>query len=215
MTRIYQGDPRYRFLKDAAETMVRGRLNMIPTILFQELAKFREDRDEVLRLISSDTRICPECGCVVNEGKAFESGLNTGKRRWTCSGCDASNKTTHRLFENLAYGDAQYDWPASWGWCWWTTDEHIAKAAPECGFHVYESPDFNGFVLCIDGGGYDFYEAHWVPLYLRLEFGWHERENGWDEAVIKATVKLHLNKAAPEEPGGELGVLHDAIKSNR
>lgn len=50
----------------------------------------------------------------------------------------------------------------------------------ECGFRVYESDAFE-VIFGIDGAGYDFYSAHWIPLYkayygdieerLKKEFG--------------------------------------------
>lgn len=29
-------------------------------------------------------------------------------------------------------------------------------------------------VLGINGAGYDFYEAHWIPLYKALDYHWHK-----------------------------------------
>lgn len=29
-------------------------------------------------------------------------------------------------------------------------------------------------MLAINGGGYDFYEAHWIPLYQALGYSWHK-----------------------------------------
>lgn len=29
-------------------------------------------------------------------------------------------------------------------------------------------------ILAINGGGYDFYDAHWIPLYRELGYSWHE-----------------------------------------
>jgi hypothetical protein len=35
--------------------------------------------------------------------------------------------------------------------------------------------EFDGrLVLGINGGGYDFYESHWIPLYLALGYQWHD-----------------------------------------
>lgn len=41
----------------------------------------------------------------------------------------------------------------------------------ELGIGVIEHPDFNS-MLFIGGAGYDFYEAHWIPMYIM--FGWIE-----------------------------------------
>jgi len=77
--------------------------------------------------------------------------------------------------------DPPNDWPAMWGthWCpngWdqdWFRDN--AKAVAACGFVVYES-DETGILLGIDGAGYDFYEAHWLPLYRLRGLKWHDTE---------------------------------------
>lgn len=47
------------------------------------------------------------------------------------------------------------------------------QAMADCGFRIYESDDF-GYIFGIDGAGYDFYEAHWVPLYRARGLRWHD-----------------------------------------
>lgn len=42
----------------------------------------------------------------------------------------------------------------------------------DCGFFVYESEHFE-YTFGIDGGGYDFYEAHWIPLYKKRGLNYH------------------------------------------
>jgi hypothetical protein len=44
-----------------------------------------------------------------------------------------------------------------------------------CGFRVYEHEDFE-YIFGIDGAGYDFYEAHWIPLYKARGLHWYETE---------------------------------------
>lgn len=46
----------------------------------------------------------------------------------------------------------------------------------EAGFRIYESDEF-GYFFGIDGGGYDFYEEHWIPLYKARGLHWHERDD--------------------------------------
>ena len=41
------------------------------------------------------------------------------------------------------------------------------------GFRVYKSEEF-GYFFGIDGCGYDFYEAHWIPLYKAWGLEWHD-----------------------------------------
>lgn len=44
----------------------------------------------------------------------------------------------------------------------------------DCGFFVYESEHFD-YIFGIDGAGYDFYEAHWVPLYKARGLNYHNQ----------------------------------------
>ena len=64
------------------------------------------------------------------------------------------------------FGDSADDW-------WLEKDDGIKKMS-ECGFRVYESEEF-GYFFGIDGAGYDFYEAHWIPLYKARGLKWHDR----------------------------------------
>lgn len=51
-------------------------------------------------------------------------------------------------------------------------DENFIQKLSEIGFRVYDT-EF-GYMLGVDGAGYDFYEAHWIPLYDLLELNWHK-----------------------------------------
>lgn len=46
----------------------------------------------------------------------------------------------------------------------------------QCGFRVYEQDNF-GVLFGIDGAGYDFYEAHWIPLYKARGLKWHDEHD--------------------------------------
>ena len=68
-----------------------------------------------------------------------------------------------------------------WGWMWsfnieldnlWLEDKKNLQAMADCGFRIYEQEDY-GFIFGIDGMGYDFYEAHWIPLYKARGLMWH------------------------------------------
>jgi len=66
-----------------------------------------------------------------------------------------------------------------WGWVFVPNDPcdqewirgHADKVA-ECGFIVYETDEI-GVYLGVNGAGYDFYEAHWLPLYRARGLRWH------------------------------------------
>ena len=45
-----------------------------------------------------------------------------------------------------------------------------------CGFEIYEADDLEGYIIGVNGAGYDFYEAHWVPLYEAQGLKWHNED---------------------------------------
>lgn len=72
-----------------------------------------------------------------------------------------------------------------WGTLWtfgsfcddhWLDDAGVQLMA-DCGFRIYESDDFGGYIFGIDGAGYDFYDAHWIPLYKARGLRWHKESN--------------------------------------
>ena len=56
---------------------------------------------------------------------------------------------------------------------WWIEDKVNLQSMADCGFRIYENDDFE-YIFGIDGAGYDFYEAHWVPLYKARGLQWHD-----------------------------------------
>jgi len=70
-----------------------------------------------------------------------------------------------------------------WGTMWtfgermdedWVRDHGGLEVMRECGFWVYDDEDL-GIFFGINGAGYDFYEAHWIPLYLKRGLQWHKQ----------------------------------------
>jgi hypothetical protein len=64
-----------------------------------------------------------------------------------------------------SFGDSADDW--------WLEEGNGIKIMSECGFRIYESDEF-GYFFGIDGAGYDFYDAHWIPLYKARGLQWHD-----------------------------------------
>ena len=69
-----------------------------------------------------------------------------------------------------------------WGTMWqfndscddyWLEECNGLQAMSECGFRIYHSDEF-GYFFGINGCGYDFYEAHWIPLYEARGLKWHK-----------------------------------------
>ncbi len=57
----------------------------------------------------------------------------------------------------------------------WLETEGGILAMSECGFRIYESEQF-GLIFGIDVTRYDFYEAHWIPLYRARGLRRHDAE---------------------------------------
>lgn len=76
------------------------------------------------------------------------------------------------IYEITPCQEECYDFFPMWGTMWTFGDKfdeewaysHLEEMA-ECGFRIYECDEL-GLVFGIDGAGYDFYEKHWIPLYL-------------------------------------------------
>lgn len=71
-----------------------------------------------------------------------------------------------------------------WGTMWqfedfcddyWLEELDGIRQMSECGFRIYEHDEW-GYFFGIDGAGYDFYSAHWEPLYCARGLQWHDKE---------------------------------------
>lgn len=77
-------------------------------------------------------------------------------------------------------------WDTMWSFSdscdeWWLSDDGGLQIMADCGFRIYEQEDY-GYVFGIDGAGYSFYEAHWLPLYKARGFHWHDPETVKEES---------------------------------
>lgn len=75
-----------------------------------------------------------------------------------------------------------YDQLPMWGTIWsfgdsldnyWLEEKGGIALMSQCGFRIFRSEKF-GYFFGIDGAGYDFYEAHWIPLYNERGLRWHD-----------------------------------------
>lgn len=69
-----------------------------------------------------------------------------------------------------------------WGTMWsfgdtldddWLEEDGGIQKMSDCGFRIYYHEEW-GYFFGIDGAGYDFYEAHWLPLYKARGLRWHD-----------------------------------------
>ena len=72
-----------------------------------------------------------------------------------------------------SFGDSADDW--------WLEEKDGIKVMSECGFRIYEHEEY-GYFFGIDGAGYDFYEAHWIPLYKARGLKWHDQSAEMEES---------------------------------
>lgn len=83
-------------------------------------------------------------------------------------------------YQSLAH-HYYYEFPI-WGTMWtfgnssdenWLANGGLQKMA-DCGFRIFRFEEDDLYIFGIDGAGYDFYEKHWVPLYLKRGLEWHD-----------------------------------------
>jgi len=154
-----------REIYEAAREFKNSRFNVIPSVLFTNHKAMEDgEYDEVLSLVAGGRTCCSYCG--------EEVELDDDTDEWTCDNCETSGDR-----DELSMEGSPYAWPCAHSYMFWYDDGlDITEAAADAGFLVFESPDMSGVILGIDGGGYDFVEAHWVKLYNNLGLKWHESE---------------------------------------
>lgn len=160
---------------DTVKMWINRDFNEVPGQVFEELAKTDEDMlsydSDLLRLLSAPKIECAYCG--QREPAEF--------REESCDGCDENDG------DDWVTLLPEYAFPCGWGTLFSPKDpcdvrwfEQNAEEVSKLGIYVFES-DLYGVLLGIDAGGFDFYEAYWVPLYELRGLKWHDQESS--EAV--------------------------------
>lgn len=101
--------------------------------------------------------------------------------------CDNDFEFELELAQTIVdYYDVDFEqdgWLPMWGTLWTfgeSLDEEWARENPEllaqCGFRIFEDQEDGDIYIGIDGMGYNFYEAHWIPLYKARGLQWHNVE---------------------------------------
>lgn len=96
--------------------------------------------------------------------------------RKVCESCGHSGNPDEKN-EGFYTRGSQYAFPCAWGTLFHDADLWLSgrpELAAEAGFIVFESDYFDGYLLGVDGAGYNFYEHHWLPLYEGCGILWHE-----------------------------------------
>jgi len=158
-------------IKDACKRWINRDFNAIPGSLIEKAYPVETLNDgEGLELLAGGRYECPDCG--IDSDEIFDEPTNRYR-------CECGWEGT---FEELNHVGAEYAYPAGWGTLFnpsnssdddWLRDN--AQEVAKVGFLVYDC-DETGILLGIDGGGYDFYEAHWTPLYKLRGLRWHDTD---------------------------------------
>lgn len=141
-------------VREAAHHWVGG-FNAVSEAMFKRA--YAQDGLDHLEVLASPMNECSYCGADVQVGES------------ECESCGSDEVYTKRDLPM---------WGTLWSFGEWLDEDWCrenAKLVASCGFMVYETADDDIF-LGIDGAGYDFYEAHWVPLYKARGLKWHDTE---------------------------------------
>ena len=96
---------------------------------------------------------------------------------------DYSNEQVDIEGQTFDFSEVLKDYEGSlpmWGWLWtfdnsldedWVRENLVTVAS--CGFRIYEYQETGTIYIGIDGAGYNFYDAHWIPLYKARGLMWH------------------------------------------
>lgn len=191
---------RFKTIREACEHWVRG-FNAIPLNLI--IKAYQDDFFENIHEITPKKYYCPECEEEYTEDEAenmdylcnclkpmsFEEWLMEEGYFNYDNYSDEDKEDIELEYEEyldsfeqpvLEITEDYADILPMWGVVWtfenkldedWAY-EHLEEMA-NCGFRIYESDEL-GLFFGIDGAGYDFYTAHWIPLYIKRGLQWHE-----------------------------------------
>lgn len=159
-----------------------SRFNNVPGRLFEKMVKVDEsiscyDSDS-LRLLASPRIACGGCDANYDDDLSLDELQERFKQGngISCEYCEYNDGDDWRQ------GYPEYAFPCGWGtlfgpecnldidWC-----IENAEAIAKLGIFVFESEEW-GVLLGIDAGGFDFYEAYWIPLYKLRGLQWHDVE---------------------------------------
>lgn len=166
-------------LKEAAGRWM-DQFEFVPASVIEKMARADEamtyyDSDS-LRLIASPRIECTGCAATYEGERTLEElheldQAGCGEACPLCE-CNAGDEWTR--------GGPVNAFPCAWATLFAPRErldqewmlEHAEQVA-QLGLFVFESEDF-GCLLGIDGAGFDFYEAFWIPLYRLRGLKWHE-----------------------------------------
>lgn len=169
----------YDTIQEAARAFV-GSFNAIPRSVVEKLME--RDTDDVIEITppSKYDRVCILAG-----RHKWEHGrivkFNPNSDTYTVELDDGMKARVKNEDMEVEWDDDLPMWGTMWSFGesidnWWLEEDGLQLMA-DCGFRIYEQEDYQ-YIFGIDGCGYDFYEAHWIPLYKARGLRWHKDEEG-------------------------------------
>ena len=170
-------------IREAAQEWVNG-FNAIPYALVEKLIKINPDELNEITPPSINDHVYIFNGEYDGEYGEIEETNEDGTYTISIDGKDESVTLESSDFE------VEHDgYLPMWGTMWafgdnidnyWIEEKEGLQAMANCGFRIYEQEDYQ-YIFGIDGAGYDFYEAHWIPLYKARGLQWHDEKTNKGE----------------------------------
>lgn len=167
-------------IREAAERWVQG-FNAFPHDMIEKLMAAEPDTWHEVTTPSEGRRVYVfnhPAGCKSKENWGEITGYDEEEDVYTVELDDGTEiQVGEEHFEMETDGGLPM-WGTLWAFAdscddWWLEEQDGIRIISECGFRVFKSDDF-GYFFGIDGAGYSFYEAHWVPLYRARGLQWHD-----------------------------------------
>ena len=166
-------------VREAAVEWVRG-FNAFPRTMIHQLVlddpDSWEDLTELHKGLHVNTLVYGEGEIVdvVFEGKAVTYMVELDEPD------DKGNTVVECRAEDIEIDE--YGLLPMWGTMWqfddvcdeyWMEEKNGIAVMSSCGFKIFHHEEW-GYFFGIDGAGYDFYENHWIPAYLKRGLQWHD-----------------------------------------
>lgn len=168
-------------IQDAARRWI-DTFDHVPASVLEKMAEADPDMyhydSDSLRLVGGPRIVCDGCERDY-EGPSTLSELRDRAKQGRgvpCPWCDLNPG------DQWIRGYPSHAFPVAWSTlfapresldCEWVL-EHAEEVA-KLNLYVFQSEDY-GCLLGIDGAGYDFHEAFWIPLYRLRGLKWHDFE---------------------------------------
>ena len=167
-------------IKSACQSWVQE-FNEVPSKVLEKLMQFDDSVHEITPFVIGETVQVVFDEYAGEEGEIVEINEDTLKIKLN------SGETIEKYkddVESAEYKDVLPMYNCLWTfgcnldeeWLTGKYDKPHLQEMANIGFRIYESEDY-GIVFGIDGAGYDFYEAHWIPLYKLRGLKWHAKED--------------------------------------